>query len=289
MKGTYTALVTPFSEAGIDIKRLVRLIDFQYKNGADGVVLLGTTGEAPTISEREADEIIYEGLKAAEGKIDVVIGCSSNSTAEAVKKCRRAASLGAEKLLVLTPYYNKTNKEGMKRHFLTVAEGVQAKTIIYNVPSRTGCSVDTETLAELSNHENIIGIKEASGNISYAARVASLISDDFFMISGCDDITVPLMSMGASGVISVASNIVPGKVCDMTRAFLSGDTSTAKNIQLSLLPLISALFSEVNPIPIKTAMNIMKMNVGGFRLPLFEMSADKRKILENVMRAEGLV
>ena len=245
MKGTYTALVTPFSEAGIDIKRLVRLIDFQYKNGADGVVLLGTTGEAPTISEREADEIIYEGLKAAEGKIDVVIGCSSNSTAEAVKKCRRAASLGAEKLLVLTPYYNKTNKEGMKRHFLTVAEGVQAKTIIYNVPSRTGCSVDTETLAELSNHENIIGIKEASGNISYAARVASLISDDFFMISGCDDITVPLMSMGASGVISVASNIVPGKVCDMTRAFLSGDTSTAKNIQISLLPLISALFSEV--------------------------------------------
>ncbi len=289
MKGTYTALVTPFSEAGIDIKRLVRLIDFQYKNGADGVVLLGTTGEAPTISEREADEIIYEGLKAAEGKIDVVIGCSSNSTAEAVKKCRRAASLGAEKLLVLTPYYNKTNKEGMKRHFLTVAEGVQAKTIIYNVPSRTGCSVDTETLAELSNHENIIGIKEASGNISYAARVASLISDDFFMISGCDDITVPLMSMGASGVISVASNIVPGKVCDMTRAFLSGDTSTAKNIQISLLPLISALFSEVNPIPVKTAMNIMKMNVGGFRLPLFEMSADKRKILENVMRAEGLV
>ena len=289
MKGTYTALVTPFSEAGIDIKRLVRLIDFQYKNGADGVVLLGTTGEAPTISEREADEIIYEGLKAAEGKIDVVIGCSSNSTAEAVKKCRRAASLGAEKLLVLTPYYNKTNKEGMKRHFLTVAEGVQAKTIIYNVPSRTGCSVDTETLAELSNHENIIGIKEASGNISYAARVASLISDDFFMISGCDDITVPLMSMGASGVISVASNIVPGKVCDMTRAFLSGDTSTAKNIQIGLLPLISALFSEVNPIPIKTAMNIMKMNVGGFRLPLFEMSADKRKILENVMRAEGLV
>ena len=289
MKGTYTALVTPFSEAGIDIKRLVRLIDFQYKNGADGVVLLGTTGEAPTISEREADEILYEGLKAAEGKIDVVIGCSSNSTAEAVKKCRRAASLGAEKLLVLTPYYNKTNKEGMKRHFLTVAEGVQAKTIIYNVPSRTGCSVDTETLAELSNHENIIGIKEASGNISYAARVASLISDDFFMISGCDDITVPLMSMGASGVISVASNIVPGKVCDMTRAFLSGDTSTAKNIQISLLPLISALFSEVNPIPVKTAMNIMKMNVGGFRLPLFEMSADKRKILENVMRAEGLV
>ncbi|MDD7573484.1 MAG: 4-hydroxy-tetrahydrodipicolinate synthase [Eubacteriales bacterium] len=289
MKGTYTALVTPFSEAGIDIKRLVRLIDFQYKNGADGVVLLGTTGEAPTISEREADEIIYEGLKAAEGKIDVVIGCSSNSTAEAVKKCRRAASLGAEKLLVLTPYYNKTNKEGMKRHFLTVAEGVQAKTIIYNVPSRTGCSVDTETLEELSNHENIIGIKEASGNISYAARVASLISDDFFMISGCDDITVPLMSMGASGVISVASNIVPGKVCDMTRAFLSGDTSTAKNIQISLLPLISALFSEVNPIPVKTAMNIMKMNVGGFRLPLFEMSADKRKILENVMRAEGLV
>lgn len=180
MKGTYTALVTPFSDGGVDTKKLCELIDFQYKNGVDGVVLLGTTGESPTVSEMEADEIIYEGLKAAEGKIDVVIGCSSNSTAEALKKCRRATSLGAEKLLVLTPYYNKTNKEGMRRHFLTVAEGAGTKIIIYNVPSRTGCSVDAETLTELSAHENIIGIKEASGNVSYAVSISPLISDSFF-------------------------------------------------------------------------------------------------------------
>lgn len=289
MKGTYTALVTPFSDGVVDTKKLCELIEFQYKNGADGIVLLGTTGESPTISEKEADEIIYEGLKAAEGKVDVVIGCSSNSTAEALKKCRRSVSLGAGKLLVLTPYYNKTNKEGMRRHFLTVADGAGAEIIIYNVPSRTGCSVDVETLAELSEHENIVGIKEASGNISYAMGVAPLISDSFFMMSGCDDITVPLMAIGASGVISVASNIVPGRVGNMTHAFLSGDFAKAKEIQISLLPLISALFSEVNPIPIKTAMNIMKMNVGELRLPLCEMSAEKRKTLENVMHAEGLI
>ena len=161
--------------------------------------------------------------------------------------------------------------------------------IIYNVPSRTGCSVDIETLAELSENENIIGIKEASGNISYAVRAARLISDDFFMMSGCDDITVPLMSVGASGVISVASNIVPRKVSSMTKAFLSGDTNKARKIQLELLPLISALFCEVNPIPVKTAMNLMGMNVGGLRLPLFEMSERGGKILKEAMRKEKLI
>lgn len=217
------------------------------------------------------------------------MGCSSCDTAEAVKKCRRAAALGAKKLLVLTPYYNKTNSEGMRRHFLTIAEASEVPIIIYNVPSRTGCSVDIETLAELSENENIIGIKEASGNISYAVRAARLISDDFFMMSGCDDITVPLMSVGASGVISVASNIVPRKVSSMTKAFLSGDTNKARKIQLELLPLISALFCEVNPIPVKTAMNLMSMNVGGLRLPLFEMSERGGKILKEAMRKEKLI
>ena len=288
MKGTYTALVTPFSYDGINIEKLKELIEFQYENGADGVVLLGTTGESPTISEKESDTIISAGLEACEEKLDVLVGCSSCDTAEAVKKCRRAA-LGAKKLLVLTPYYNKTNSEGMRRHFLTIAEASEVPIIIYNVPSRTGCSVDIETLAELSENENIIGIKEASGNISYAVRAARLISDDFFMMSGCDDITVPLMSVGASGVISVASNIVPRKVSSMTKAFLSGDTNKARKIQLELLPLISALFCEVNPIPVKTAMNLMGMNVGGLRLPLFEMSERGGKILKEAMRKEKLI
>lgn len=289
MKGTYTALVTPFSYDGINIEKLKELIEFQYENGADGVVLLGTTGESPTISEKESDTIISAGLEACEEKLDVLVGCSSCDTAESVKKCRRAAALGAKKLLVLTPYYNKTNSEGMRRHFLTIAEASEVPIIIYNVPSRTGCSVDIETLAELSENENIIGIKEASGNISYAVRAARLISDDFFMMSGCDDITVPLMSVGASGVISVASNIVPRKVSSMTKAFLSGDTNKARKIQLELLPLISALFCEVNPIPVKTAMNLMGMNVGGLRLPLFEMSERGGKILKEAMRKEKLI
>ncbi len=289
MKGTYTALVTPFSQDGVNTEKLKELINFQYENGADGVVLLGTTGESPTISEKESEQIISAGLEACEGKLDVLVGCSSCDTAEAVKKCRRAAALGAKKLLVLTPYYNKTNGEGMRRHFLTIAEASEAPIIIYNVPSRTGCSVDIETLAELSENENIIGIKEASGNISYAVRAARLISDNFFMMSGCDDITVPLMSVGASGVISVASNIVPQKIASMTEAFLSGDTDKARKFQLEILPLVSALFCEVNPIPVKTAMNLMGMNVGGLRLPLFEMSERGEKMLKEAMRAEKLI
>lgn len=289
MKGTYTALVTPFSQDGVNTEKLKELINFQYENGADGVVLLGTTGESPTISEKESEQIISAGLEACEGKLDVLVGCSSCDTAEAVKKCRRASALGAKKLLVLTPYYNKTNGEGMRRHFLTIAEASEAPIIIYNVPSRTGCSVDIETLAELSENEKIIGIKEASGNISYAVRAARLISDNFFMMSGCDDITVPLMSVGASGVISVASNIVPQKIASMTGAFLSGDTDKARKLQLEILPLVSALFCEVNPIPVKTAMNLMGMDVGGLRLPLFEMSERGEKMLKEAMRAEKLI
>lgn len=289
MKGTYTALVTPFSQDGVNTEKLKELINFQYENGADGVVLLGTTGESPTISEKESEQIISAGLEACEGKLDVLVGCSSCDTAEAVKKCRRASALGAKKLLVLTPYYNKTNGEGMRRHFLTIAEASEAPIIIYNVPSRTGCSVDIETLAELSENEKIIGIKEASGNISYAVRAARLISDNFFMMSGCDDITVPLMSVGASGVISVASNIVPQKIASMTEAFLSGDTDKARKLQLEILPLVSALFCEVNPIPVKTAMNLMGMDVGGLRLPLFEMSERGEKMLKEAMRAEKLI
>lgn len=289
MKGTYTALVTPFSQDGVNTEKLKELINFQYENGADGVVLLGTTGESPTISEKESEQVISAGLEACEGKLDVLVGCSSCDTAKAVKKCRRAAALGAKKLLVLTPYYNKTNGEGMRRHFLTIAEASEAPIIIYNVPSRTGCSVDIETLAELSENEKIIGIKEASGNISYAVRAARLISDNFFMMSGCDDITVPLMSVGASGVISVASNIVPQKIASMTGAFLSGDTDKARKLQLEILPLVSALFCEVNPIPVKTAMNLMGMNVGGLRLPLFEMSERGEKMLKEAMRAEKLI
>lgn len=289
MKGTYTALVTPFSQDGINIEKLKELIEFQYENGADGVALLGTTGESPTISEKESEQIISAGLEAGEGKLDVVVGCSSCDTAEAVKKCKRAVALGAKKLLVLTPYYNKTNGGGMRRHFLTIAEASEVPIIIYNVPSRTGCSVDIETLEELSKNENIIGIKEASGDISYAVRAARLISDNFFMMSGCDDITVPLMSVGASGVISVASNIVPQKISSMTRAFLSGDTDKAGKLQLEILPLVSALFREVNPIPVKTAMNLMGMNVGGLRLPLFEMSKRGEKTLKEAMQREKLI
>lgn len=288
IKGLYTALVTPFSGDGVNTAKLKELIKYQINAGTDGIVLLGTTGESPTVSPCETDEIISAGLEAADEKIDVIIGCGSNDTYEALKKCRRASALGAKTLLVLTPYYNKTNTDGMIRHFSVIAEGAGAPIIIYNVPSRTGCSVGLDALGTLSRHENIIGIKEASGNISYAADVAGLISDDFFMMCGCDDITVPLMALGAGGVISVASNIIPEKIHKMTSAFLRGNTSEARNIQLEILPLVHALFREVNPIPVKAAMNMLGFSVGECRLPLGTLSPQARAALSSELSRAGL-
>ena len=289
LKGVITALVTPFDDnGGVNYGKFEELIEFQINNGANGIVILGTTGESPTITEEEKEKIISVGIKAVSGRIPVIVGAGSNDTERAVENCKKAASLGADALLVLTPYYNKTNTEGMINHFSFIADNADAPVIIYNVPSRTGCSVDIAALGVLAQHKNIIGLKEASGNISYAAKAATFINDDFSMFCGNDDIILPMMSLGAAGAISVASNIIPAEIASMIGAFEAGEHAVAVDTARKYLPFICALFDEVNPIPVKEAMNILGFGVGGVRMPLFRISGAARKKLTDAMRICGL-
>lgn len=278
--GSFVALVTPFDKDGrINYLKIAELIDFHKNNGTDGIVLLGTTGEAPTVTEAEAEKMILFAIDKA-GEMPLIIGCGSNDTHAATEKSRKYEALGAKALLVLTPYYNKANDIGMIRHFMSIADAVDIPIFIYNVPSRTGCSVSVSALEVLREHENIIGIKEASGDISYFMRVSRLIRDDFSVICGNDDIAVPMVAAGACGVISVLANIYPAEVSRMISLARSGDFAAASEIQRKYLPLIGALFSEPNPIPVKAAMNRLGFDVGPCRLPLCEMSEAKFAALE---------
>ncbi len=278
--GSFVALVTPFDKDGrINYLKIAELIDFHKNNGTDGIVLLGTTGEAPTVTEAEAEKMILFAIDKA-GEMPLVIGCASNDTRTAVEKARKYEALGAKALLVLTPYYNKANDIGMIRHFMSIADAVDIPIFIYNVPSRTGCSVSVSALEVLREHENIIGIKEASGDMSYFMRVSRLIREDFSVFCGNDDIAVPMVAAGACGVISVLANIYPAEVSRMISLARSGDFAAASEIQRKYLPLIGALFSEPNPIPVKAAMNRLGFDVGPCRLPLCEMSEAKFAALE---------
>ena len=278
--GSFVALVTPFDKDGkINYLKIAELIDFHKNNGTDGIVLLGTTGEAPTITEAEAEKMILFAIDKA-GEMPLIIGCGSNDTRAATEKSRKYEALGAKALLVLTPYYNKANDIGMIRHFMSIADAVDIPIIIDNVPSRTGCSVSVSALEVLREHENIIGIKEASGDMSYFMRVSRLIRDDFSVFCGNDDIAVPMVAAGACGVISVLANIYPAEVSRMISLARSGDFAAASEIQRKYLPLIGALFSEPNPIPVKAAMNRLGFDVGPCRLPLCEMSEAKFAALE---------
>lgn len=278
--GSFVALVTPFDKDGkINYLKIAELIDFHKNNGTDGIVLLGTTGEAPTITEAETEKMILFAIDKA-GEMPLIIGCGSNDTRAATEKSRKYEALGAKALLVLTPYYNKANDIGMIRHFMSIADAVDIPIIIYNVPSRTGCSVSVSALEVLREHENIIGIKEASGDMSYFMRVSRLIRDDFSVFCGNDDIAVPMVAAGACGVISVLANICPAEVSRMISLARSGDFAAASEIQRKYLPLIGALFSEPNPIPVKAAMNRLGFDVGPCRLPLCEMSEAKFAALE---------
>ena len=234
------------------------------------------------MSHEEDDEVARCIIETVNGRIPVIVGAGSNCTQTQLEKSRKYHDLGADGLLLITPYYNKANDEGMYRHFATVADAVDTPVILYNVPGRTGCAISPACCARLAKHPNIAGIKEASGNISYTAKIARLLSDDFCMFSGNDDMIVPVMSLGGCGVISVWANICPKACHDLVAAFASGDVAAARAMQLQYLELINALFCEVNPIPIKEAMNQLGMNVGGYRLPLCEISDAGR---ETVRRA----
>ena len=281
--GSYVALVTPFhADGSVNFDKLKELVNWQIAQGTDGIVALGTTGESSTMTHEEDDEVARCVIETVNGRIPVICGAGSNCTKTQLEKSRRYCEMGADGLLLITPYYNKANDEGMYRHFATVADSVDAPIILYNVPGRTGCSISPACCARLAAHPNIAGIKEASGNIGYTARIAHLVGEDFCMFSGNDDMIVPIMSLGGCGVISVLANVCPAQTHELVASFAAGDVAHARALQLRYLDLIDALFCEVNPIPVKEAMNQLGMEVGGYRLPLCEISAAGR---ERVRRA----
>ena len=290
LKGSIVALVTPFyADGSVNFDKLGELIEFHIANETDAILILGTTGESSTMSHEEDNAVCEYAVKRAAGRIPVIAGSGSNSTQTMVEKSLSYQKLGADGLLLISPYYNKCNDEGMYQHFKQVADAVDIPCILYNVPGRTGCSISESVVSRLCTHPNICGIKEASGNVGYTARIARYVSEDFALYCGNDDIAVPTMALGGSGVISVSANIIPKETHRMIYDFLDGNTESAIKAQLKYLELINTLFIEVNPIPIKEAMNILGMNVGGFRFPLCEMAPANREKLKKVMAEAGLL
>jgi len=290
LQGSMVALVTPFTETGaVNFDKLGQLIDWHVEKHTDALLVLGTTGEAATMSHEENTAVCEYAVKRAGGRLPVFAGSGCNCTQQMLEKSLEYEALGADGLLLITPYYNKSNTEGMAQHFLQVADKVHVPCILYNVPGRTGCSIPVSVVERLACHPNIMGIKEASGNISYTSQVARYVGDDFALYSGNDDMVIPLMSLGGSGVISVWANIMPFEVHEMVHSYIGGNTEKALKIQLTYLELIHHLFTEVNPIPVKAAMNLMGMEVGGYRLPLYEMSGGAKEGLRREMQACGLL
>ena len=287
-KGSCTAIVTPFSEHGVDYERLKKNLEFQYENGTSAVVVCGTTGENATHTPNEHDELVRVTVRTVNGRMKVIAGIGSNNTANALRAAEDAKYSGADAVLMVTPYYNKTTQKGLIEHFSYVADSVDIPMILYNVPSRTGIGISADTCKALSQHPNINGIKEASGDIALAAKIRSLCGDDLYIWSGNDDCTIPLMSLGALGVISVASNIVPGAVAKLCALCLEGSYAEATELYAKYASLFSALFIETNPIPVKAAMKMMGMDSGILRLPLTEISQESFETLLKAMRDAGI-
>lgn len=284
IEGSMVALVTPMNEDNsINYPKVAELLEWHIESGTDGLVILGTTGEASTMTFEEEKELVAFCHEKIAKRVPMIVGSGSNSTATALTNSQAFAELGADYLLVVTPYYNKTNNAGMIRHFEVIANSVDVPIIIYNVPGRTGCSIAPEVVGKLAQHPNIVGIKEASGDMSYVMSISKYITDDFVLYSGNDDVIVPLLSVGGTGVISVWANIMPKEVHDLVRLYLDGKTAESLAIQMKYLDLIDALFYEVNPIPVKAAMNWIGWDVGSLRMPLGEMSADHYQRLVTVL------
>ncbi len=287
-KGSCTAIVTPFNEHGVDYERLKKNIEFQYENGTSAIVVCGTTGENATHTPNEHDELVRVTVRTVNGRMKVIAGIGSNNTGNALHAAENAKFSGADAVLMVTPYYNKTTQKGLVEHFSYVADRVDIPMILYNVPSRTGIGISADTCKALSQHPNINGIKEASGDIALAAKIRSLCGNDLYIWSGNDDCTIPLMSLGALGVISVASNIVPGTVAKLCALCLEGSYAEATELYAKYASLFSALFIETNPIPVKAAMKMMGMDSGILRLPLTEISQESFEALLKAMRDVGI-
>ena len=290
LKGSIVALVTPFhADGSVNFEKLRELTLWHIENKTDAILALGTTGESSTMTHEEDDAVLRCVIETAAGRVPVIAGTGSNATGTMLEKSLRAEELGADGLLLITPYYNKGNAEGICRHFTTVADAVKIPCILYNVPGRTGCAISVENVEKLSRHPNICGIKEASGDMSYAMKIAHCIGPDFALWCGNDDITIPLLSIGGSGVISVWANIMPRECHDMVMDYLEGRREQAAASALKHLALMNGLFMEVNPIPVKTALNQMGKDVGPFRLPLCEMAEAHQAQLWSLLKKAGLV
>jgi len=290
IRGSIVALITPFNEDGsVNFTRLRELIDWHIQEQTDAILILGTTAETPTLTMAEEDEIVRIAIEQAAGRVPIIVGSGSNNTMMAVEQSRKYEAMGADALLVITPYYNKTSKAGMVHHFTTVADAVNIPIYVYNVPGRTGVCITYEALAEISQHKNIVGIKEASGDMSLVSRFATLANDNFAIYSGNDDINLPILAIGGSGVISVLANILPRETHELAMAYLEGDVEKSRQMQLKYLNFINSLFIETNPIPIKEAMNLVGIDVGGYRMPLCPMADDTKAVLMHEMQNLGLI
>ncbi len=287
--GAATALITPTTPAGVDYEAFGRLIDWQIEQGIDALVIAGSTGEGKTLSIAEHREVLRFSAERIAGRVPMIAGTGSNETSVSISLSQYACEVGADALLVVTPYYIKATQNGLVKMYNMIADAVTKPIILYNVPSRTGVNIEPETYARLAEHENIVAIKEANGDISKIVTTAAAVQGTLDLYSGNDDQTIPILSLGGKGVISVLSNLLPTRTAEMCRRFFQGDTAGAAELQLKYLPLIHALFSEVNPIPVKAAMAEMGFCENFLRMPLTPMEEAHKKVLFALMRKEGLI
>ena len=285
--GSGVAIITPFTDDGVDFGKLGELIEFQINNRTDCLVICGTTGEASTMPDQEHLAVIEFAVKKVGGRIPVIAGAGSNDTRHAIHLSKCAEEVGADAILSVTPYYNKTSQRGLYEHFKAVANSISIPVVLYNVPSRTNLNINAETVKQLSEIENIVGIKEC--NLNQVGDILNLCGEDFTVYSGDDGVVVPMLSLGGKGVISVMANIIPEDTHDMVARYLAGNTEGGRKLQLATLNLIKALFCDVSPVPVKAAMNLMGMNVGACRMPLVDMSEKNLDILKNALREYGLI
>lgn len=283
-KGCGTAIATPFDEKGVNLEGFAKLVEDQIKNEVDAIIVCGTTGEASTMTEEEKLKTIECAVKVSNGRIPIIAGTGSNNTSAVIEMNKKVEKLGVDGVLIVTPYYNKTTQIGLVKHYTEIAKNTELPIILYNVPGRTGVNIKPETAYELSKIENIVAIKEASGDLSQIAKTASLCKDNLRIYSGNDDQIVPILSLGGIGVISVLSNIKPKYTHDMCMSFFNNDNKTACDMQLNAINLINALFIEVNPIPVKEALNIVGYNFGAPRLPLVELSDANKEVLKKAIK-----
>ncbi|MCX5711365.1 MAG: 4-hydroxy-tetrahydrodipicolinate synthase [Candidatus Omnitrophica bacterium] len=289
-RGSITAMVTPFRNGLVDEKKFRELIDFQIKNGTTGIVPCGTTGESATLNFEEHDRVIEIAIDQAKKRIQVIAGTGSNSTEEAIMLTRHAEKAGADASLQVSPYYNRPTQAGLYAHFKAIADSVKIPIMLYNIASRTGVNIEPETIAKLAKDcKNLIAVKEASGSLDQMSRIKQLCPKDFELLSGDDSLTLPVLSIGGTGIVSVVSNIVPKDVAEMVGEFEKGNIKRAREIHYKLLPLIKAVFLETNPIPVKTAMGILGMCEPGLRLPMCPMSAENQEKLKKALRDYGLL